>query len=246
MEIFESSLGLKQSQNAGVMEFNLSEWRLVENYEKRGSNGILHRFDYALISSAGEVIPVNLLNGPRSDRIDTIVLTYFRAKDLGFRNKYVVSSQVSSPYENFLSGIFSVPILKGIVLKDGETVTRIGNDVVSRKKINNGEKRPSIRESVRISGGTASQLHGERHRRDHTKIVQDILELAESYGDVGITRIIYKCNLNYNSAQRIINELLDRNLLQTIGQAGSKQKFKLTESGQFLLKDLRKLGITSR
>ncbi|MDS0256424.1 hypothetical protein ApAK_01830 [Thermoplasmatales archaeon AK] len=246
MEILDLPTGVKQPQNSGVMEFSLSEWSLVEKYEKRGQSGILHRFDYALISVGGQIVPVNILNGPRNERLDTIALTYFRAKDLGLKNKYVISYQLSSPYENFLSGIFSVPILKGIVLRDGDNVMHIGTDALAQKRSNLPERRQVAHRQSRLSRSLTSTNRSERHRRDHTKIVQDILELTESYGDVGITKIIYRCNLNYNSAQKVINEMLDRKLIEASVQNGSKQKFKLTESGQFLLKDLRKLGITSR
>ena len=44
-------------------------------------------------------------------------------------------------------------------------------------------------------------------RRDKSKIIVDILSLTGQENGAGITKIIYKCNLNYKSAVTILDDM---------------------------------------
>lgn len=235
------------SQDEAV--FNLEEWDLKTDFNIMGTSKIIHHFDYALISRANrsEIIPITVLSGNKQDRMDALVLLYLRSKDLGTSKRFSISSQTVSPYENFLSGIFNVPVVRSILLRGDEKSVVITPDGISHKenpaeKVAEMEEKPSRYEPVTVRDERNDPV--SRHRRDHTMIMHDILALARTYGDLGITNIIYKCNLNYRSALRAVNELLENRLLEISDTGGAKQKYKITNEGISKLEDIRKLSFT--
>ena len=66
--------------------------------------------------------------------------------------------------------------------------------------------------------------------------------MAKGSGEIGITKIIYKCNLNYRSALRAVNELLEGKLLEIGDSSGAKQKYQITNEGLNLLDELKKFN----
>lgn len=253
----ETELSIAEAGNARYTQisvgtdevaFDLKDWNLKQNYTVRGNDKAAHRFDYVLISNKNErdMIPIDILKGSKTNRMDQIVILYLRAKNLSLQKRYVISSINVTPYENFLSGIFSVPIVKSIVLIDDSGVLRISPDGLTEV-----DSSP-IRENRAIRSGDSypEPMNGQdekkdglgRRRRDHTRIIHDILTLAKSNGEIGITKIIYRCNLNYRSALRAVTELLESKLLEIGQSSGVKQKYQITSEGLLLLDDLKKFN----
>ncbi len=221
----------------------MDDWELKHNFVTSGTDGTVNSFEYILISKRDfQKIPIVILKGSKSERMDQIAVLHLKSKSIGATQKIAITTQVCTPYENFLAGIFNVTVIREgatINLSDNEASNRNTLKTVKREGTPNAsEKQPEQARRKRESASLA------RKRRDRTKIVHDILELADSYGSLGITKIIYRCNLNYNSAQKIMNELLDRKLLETLPTGGVKNKFKITESGLHFLNDLKKLTLT--
>ena len=221
----------------------MDDWELKHNFVTSGTDGTVNSFEYILISKRDfQKIPIVILKGSKSERMDQIAVLHLKSKSIGATQKIAITNQVCTPYENFLAGIFNVTVIREgatINLSDNEASNRNTLKTVKREGTPNAsEKQPEQARRKRESASLA------RKRRDRTKIVHDILELADSYGSLGITKIIYRCNLNYNSAQKIMNELLDRKLLETLPTGGVKNKFKITESGLHFLNDLKKLTLT--
>ncbi len=245
MEIAEFSSKKRTAISSDEIMFNLDDWHLEANFSIMGSSKIIHQFDYALVSenNGSEIIPISLLSGTKQERMEAIVLLHLRAKDLSMSRKFAISGTTLTPYENFLSGMFSVPVVRAVVLSNDDKTVRISFEGVNSKSSMMAETikpveakphheeietEPSIRDDVAM-----------RHRRDHTMIMHDILSLARTYGDLGITKIIYKCNLNYRSALRAVNELLENRLLEVSDNSGAKQKYKITTDGLSMLEEIR-------
>lgn len=252
MAVSESGYSKTQNMTIGPDEivFNLRDWNLVEEYLANEEGKNPHKFDYALISVNNEkdVIPINILNGNKTERMDQIVLLYLRAKSLLLQRRYAITSINVTPYENFLSGIFSVPIVKSIILRGNNGFTRISSDgltEVEKEGFSNSKQTRSA-SNLEVDSLPADEdrkdLANNRRRRDHTRIIHDILNLAKNNGEIGITKIIYKCNLNYRSALRAVNELLDGKLLEIGDSTGAKQKYQITTEGLTLLDDLKKFN----
>ena len=251
-ELSVTEMGYSKSPQTSIgadeIVYNLKDWNLKRDYTVRGDDKVVHRFDYALVSAANEkdIIPLNVLNGNKTERMDQIVILYLRTKNLSLQKRYALSTINITPYENFLSGIFSVPIVKSIVLKDTDGFLRITPDGVnevektslSSMRLNRHEALEQ--EAIAVPDEKKDNLN--RRRRDHTKIIHDILALAKNNGEIGITKIIYKCNLNYRSALRAVNELLDGKLLAIGETQGAKQKYQITTEGMLLLDDLKKFN----
>jgi predicted transcriptional regulator len=86
----------------------------------------------------------------------------------------------------------------------------------------------------------------ESRRRDETTIIYDILALA-AFEPATKTRIVYRCNLNFVKAQRLLEELTAASLLSEDGEEG-RTRYRTTAQGasylrQFeLLRSLRSPG----
>lgn len=225
--------------------FNLEEWEMRTNFNIMGSSKNIHQFDYALISrkDRSEVIPIGILTGSKQERMDSLLVLYMKSKDLSLNRRYALSSQTVTPYENFLAGIFNVPIAKSILLRDEENSIRISAEGLNRSETVILEVPKPRSPEKSTPEGTVKEDRSDsagRHRRDHTMIMHDVLSLAKTYGDLGITNIIYKCNLNYRSALRTVNELLENRLIEISDTGGAKQKYKITKKGISMLEDMRR------
>lgn len=254
----ETEMGIAEGGNAKYAQvsigadevvFNLKDWNLKQNYTVPGEGKASHRFDYVLISTKNEreIIPIDILVGSKTNRMDQIVILYLQAKNLSMNRRYAVSSINVTPYENFLSGIFSVPIVKSIVLADDTGMLRISPEGLYEIESSSFKTSRAIRGEESVSEPVSASEEkkdsiANRRRRDHTRIIHDILTLAKSNGEIGITKIIYRCNLNYRSALRAVSELLDSKLLEIGQSSGAKQKYQITNEGLMLLDDLKKFN----
>lgn len=228
--------------------FNLRDWNLKKDYTVRGDDGRAFTFDFALESANKDdgTIPIKLLSGNKTERMDQIVILYLRSKELQLHTRYAVTPINVTPYENFLSGIFSVPIVKSIVLREGDGFMRITSEGITGVEPAGETVSRHTRAETSVEDSMISvedkKDNGSRRRRDHTRIIHDILTLAKGSGEIGITKIIYKCNLNYRSALRAVNELLDGKLLEIGDSSGAKQKYQITNEGLNLLDELKKFN----
>ncbi|MCL5881455.1 MAG: hypothetical protein M1592_02595 [Candidatus Thermoplasmatota archaeon] len=245
MEVAEFSSKRKAQISSDEIMFNLDDWDLETNFSIMGSSKIIHQFDYALVSlnDRSEIIPIAVLTGTKQERMESIVLLHLRTKDLSLSRKFAISGSTVTPYENFLSGMFSVPVVKAVVLANEDKTVRISYDGVNSKSSMIPESQKSTakkpdHEEIESEISMKDEIT-MRHRRDHTMIMHDILSLARTYGDLGITKIIYKCNLNYRSALRAVNELLDNKLIEISDNGGAKQKYKITTEGLSMLEEMR-------
>ena len=249
MEVTEFSARKKFQQqfSSDDIIFNYQDWEVKKDFSVMGSSKIEHQFDYVLISTTdrNDIVPISVLLGTRQERMDSIVHLYLRSKDLSAGKRFAITSFTVTPYENFLSGIFNVPVVRSVILRNNENFLKITSDGVTRSDIVSHEAGSQAYEKKGVESQESVPYHTERsvrHRRDHTMIVHDILSLARTYGDLGITKIIYKCNLNYRSALRAVSELLDSRLLEISDNGGAKQKYKITPEGLSMLEDIRHIS----
>ncbi len=242
------SKGSQVNIGSDEVVFNLKDWNLKQNYTIRGDDGRAFTFDFALepTNNSGEIIPIKLLTGSKTERMDQIVILYLRSKELQLQNRYAVTPINVTPYENFLSGIFSVPVVKSIALEEGNSLMRITSEGVTGVEPEGLSVRKASRNDLpaqeSLSSSDEKKDSISRRRRDHTRIIHDILTLAKGSGEIGITKIIYKCNLNYRSALRAVNELLEGKLLEIGDSSGAKQKYQITNEGLNLLDELKKFN----
>lgn len=78
-------------------------------------------------------------------------------------------------------------------------------------------------------------MEDKARKRDRSDIIREILSFIDSSNCTGITSIIYKCNLNYNSANKIINKLISKQLIEIVEHENNKKSFIVTEKGKAFL-----------
>lgn len=79
-------------------------------------------------------------------------------------------------------------------------------------------------------------------RRDKSKIIYDILSLTGQENGAGITKIIYKCNLNYKSAMTILDDMKNKNLVELVKEKSTKSTYVITKEGLKALDDLNRIN----
>ena len=78
-----------------------------------------------------------------------------------------------------------------------------------------------------------------RHRRSRTQVIVEIL--SEALGGANKTRLMYRCNLNFERFNRYLHELLDAGVVERINPNPSGVPlYKTTDKGRELLMVLRK------
>lgn len=75
-------------------------------------------------------------------------------------------------------------------------------------------------------------------RRNDTAIIRDILHVCWKE-PTGKTAVVYRSNMNFNSATQYINRLIEMKVLEKVGA-----KYKITESGIALCNQLRALPVS--
>lgn len=85
--------------------------------------------------------------------------------------------------------------------------------------------------------------HGAgRHRRSRGEVIVEIL--TEALEGVNKTRLMYRCNLNFERFNRYLRELLDAGLLERVvsNPESGVVLYKTTEKGRELLEILRRVN----
>ncbi|EQB68140.1 MAG: hypothetical protein AMDU1_APLC00033G0021 [Thermoplasmatales archaeon A-plasma] len=79
-----------------------------------------------------------------------------------------------------------------------------------------------------------------RLRRDRMRIMLDVMELLNEHSS-RITNIIYKCNLNYRTANELLDELIKKNYVQLRKDNENESSYSLTKAGSDALQSVRKM-----
>lgn len=67
-------------------------------------------------------------------------------------------------------------------------------------------------------------------RRSKYEIISEILAISNTREGVNITKIVYSANLNFKTAQEIINELVNNCMLEKV-DGGERVKYRTTKKG---------------
>jgi predicted transcriptional regulator len=112
-------------------------------------------------------------------------------------------------------------------------VSRIG--LTSRKTVPDISTSGGYTYPTSSEPGEASRAAQDSRRRDETTVIYDILALT-SLEPANKTRIVYRCNLNFVKAQRLVDELIAASLLAE-DRSGSKLRYRTTPQGANYLRE---------
>ena len=74
--------------------------------------------------------------------------------------------------------------------------------------------------------------------RDRTKLIHEVLNSASTEDGTTLNNLVTKCNLNYNSARKIVDDLIKRELLSIKRNGNDKTLYKTTWSGTQIVEKL--------
>lgn len=76
-----------------------------------------------------------------------------------------------------------------------------------------------------------------KKRRTRVEIMRDVFVIMRKEGGVKKTEIVYGANLNFKRASRMINWLIEKDLVKV-----ESDRYEITEKGEEIFREIDKLG----
>lgn len=213
---------IEESNNLNVYDYR--EWEDFCGYSVTGANRESYYFELLLKSKNSDMlIPAVILSG-------NIGTNYDKLKEFNEKTK-------------------NINCLKRIGIYRGRLDSRIRefvskNNITLFKKIiisyNGIEKIISVTEGKKFNELTLNGNPGKvaTHRREKISIIREILLLLIGQTGANITKIIYKCNLNYEYAMGLLNKMIEDDYI-SIQENGEGIKYRITQVGIEYLNTLK-------
>lgn len=208
------------------------DWKFEFNSNALGNSGLTHKFDLLLTSreNEGEKIVCIILGTGVKERSTRMSTFYAHARDVSAGRMIVLTAEPPSMEEKMLSTSL------------GMEVYQFGNSEETKEgwsgiKPNDGHAGIILGSSHGDKEKTPARKSRKRYR-DRTQIIHEILKSTSSDSGATITRIIFRCNLNYNSARNIIEDMLRKELIAMRKEDDDKKVYRITDIGSNLLEKL--------
>lgn len=212
-------------------------WIYLMNPKLYGMSGRVHEFDYGFYLNGEEDFLVLGKQYGHEIRNGLSLLTYFNAQsdDVGADRK-ILLSEIKLPEEvELLANALKIEVLTSISeirsflsrsIKDGNPMGNVKLDVSSLLSLKREDKGDKVRKKY----------------RDRSRLIQEVLRSASSEDGTTLNNLVFKCNLNYNSARKIVDELINRELLGIIKDEKDKTVYKTTGNGSQMIEKLRSIN----
>ncbi len=212
------------------LDLDRENWTFSINAVIKGRSGLRHRFDF-LISSLEEqnkFIVCMLLKEDSTETMVRITTFYAHSADVA-ASKAIIISEAEPPLEvRMLSNSLGIEIFTNGRKSSGHFGALNGR-IAGENKKNSGSQ---ARKKLKVSG------ERKKKYRDRTRIIHEILSSATGPEGATITRIIFKCNLNYRTAKEIVSDMLKKDLLSVRETEEAKRVYKITKTGSSILEKL--------
>lgn len=196
--------------NDGKLEIDGEIWSLEPKTGEQGS-GIEKAYDVSAVSTNNERLIV--FRADDEDITDKIAMANVVGNLTKSKISCVLLNRKPSYRERVMAESLNVKIIENItIMDDGKRY-----DVLN------------LTAHPKIENNTFGVV-----RRHRAQIMGDVLKYLRNTEGAGITSIVYKCNLNYKAANRIISEMIRKNLL-FVELAGKKKIFRITRNGEDFL-----------
>ncbi|AKA48257.1 hypothetical protein IX51_03100 [uncultured archaeon] len=201
-----------------------NDWTYSINAWVEGRSGLMHQFDF-LISSAKKEdrIVCMLLKSDAKDRMGRIATFFAHSKDVNSTRAVIIFESAPAMEEKMLSTSLGMEILLN---------GRTGEDSYRGRG-------PEAEENGALKYRKNSFSRGPKKRyRDRTQIIHEILSSTSDSGGATITKIIFKCNLNYRNAKEIIGDMIKKQLLEVKRDEENKKVYRITKVGSNIMEKL--------
>jgi len=232
MEEFEATSDSPYKREMLTELNNTERWVYIVTASLTGRSGIAHKFQSVFIEHDGNrVIPCMYLD--ESDENVMSALTYFNAhsEDIGAYRKFVMCTKALRPEERLLASSLGLETfeVRGLSLSHKTySLLKPATQTIPR-----GE--------TLLSNADATYIKANRKKRkyrDRTQTTLEVLSFVSADPSANLPSIIFKCNLNYNSARSILGELLQRELIRIRKDQEDKEIYSITEIGLSLMERL--------
>lgn len=217
------------------------KWDFLMAPRIQGKSGNVHEFDFAFCLRSGRNILVLGKKYTSEIRNGLAALTFFNAQcdDVRAFRKVMFCEKELSPEEKLLANALKIDVLKEL------------SDVNQFLSVSLNKEPEISREKLDVSAilSLEKESKNERSRkkyRDRTRLIQEVLSSASVEDGTTLNNIVFKCNLNYNSARRIVDDLIKKELLGIETNEDDKTVYTVTGDGYKMIERLRYLdGVNS-
>ena len=198
-------------KNNDEYTFELESWCI-------GTQGTDNSYSKIVKDSKGLRIFLLFLPGTIIDKIN-ILKNVSIPEEIGMGNRIAVYSGMVDSNIKKLADSINIQLVKSLRFDSGlyNVTVKVNNDA---------GKKPFL---------------SSRAKRSKVDIQREILESIISNPTTSITKIVYRCNLNYRYCTNLISEMLKLDYLQMI-EDGSGMRYTATTRGIEYLGNLRKLN----
>lgn len=210
-----SLLGYMVDEN--ILLVDGERWNLIEDYTLENEEGEPKRFEYALKHHSDNDKQILLATGDNG----YANISYFCNNVRGIRATFlglIIGNSPTLNEKNFAS-------ISGVTLLSSAKIS-----------FSSGRVRELSKRVTSLFRRSEHTRHKAR-RRSRAEVIGDILSLLNEEGGLSITKIIYKCNLNYPYAVQVLDYLISKRLL-LLNDLGTRRIFRITDDGKDLLNKL--------
>ena len=215
---------------------SLEDWTFLMKPKFTGKSGKVLEFDYGFLNGVSDFL---VLGKQYSHEIRNglSLLTYFNAQsdDVGADRKVLFSERELPEEVQLLASALKIEVLNDVgevnqflsnPIKDGNSFGKVKLDASTLLSLSKEDKSEKVRKKY----------------RDRTRLIQEVLRSASSEEGTTLNSLVFKCNLNYNSARKIVDDLINRELLRIIKDETEKTVYKITGTGSKMVERLRHLN----
>lgn len=202
-------------------------WSLEIGLVLEDKDGGINSFDYVIRDRYSErFFVVMQLKTMDKERLEEISLLSIQSKNVGASKCYVLSKKEFSKKEKSLTDILLIDRIKTLMYDGKEMIILEDTSIKSAYENLKSKKKENTK----------------NRRRDKGKILIDILSLTRHEEGAGITKIIYRCNLNYKAALSFIEEMKTKNLIEIFENEFKQKRYKITREGLKTLEELVRIN----
>lgn len=209
-------------------------WTFLMKPKLNGKSGKVHEFDYGFYLNGNEDFLVLGKQYGKDIRNGLSLLTYFNAQsdDVGADRKVIFCEREMPEEVELLASALKIVILNNVgdvaaflsrSMMDNDPIGAVKFDISSILSLKNSKKNDKVTKKY----------------RDRTMLIQEVLRSASSENGTTLNNLVFRCNLNYNSARKIVDELLRRELLGITKNGDDKAIYKTTGIGSQMIERLR-------
>ncbi len=203
---------------------NENDWVELDKVPIGGKDKFSHYYSIALKSkNSNEIMPVIILTGTMLEKVKILGDFMKDLENINYRSIIAIySGNLDSELKRMAKNT-NINLCKELIITS--------NDI---KKV------ITVKDEKDIKINNKKIMKKNDHRRERIYIIKEILELITEYENVNITKIVYKCNLNYEYAINIIEDLIEKGFV-SLDEDQNSIKYSITTKGIEYLITLRNI-----